>query len=89
VDKVRQLLMEDRIRLATPDEVFAWTECQIGAVSPFGGAAALRRIADKSILELPHVVVGSGQSNRLVRLAGSDFGKVFRGEFGSICVNGR
>lgn len=69
------------LRFATRSEVPAITGQEVGTLSPFGGFDGLRRLADVRIRDLDVVIAGSGEQRVLLRLAGAEFARRFRGEF--------
>ncbi len=57
-----------KIRLATPEEVLAWTGYPVGAVPPIGLPHAYPTLLDETILAYEEVYGGGGSPNALLRI---------------------
>ena len=57
---LRKILGTSRMRMAKPDEVFAFTGHRVGAVSPFGLANPVRILIEAKVLNHAEVSIGSG-----------------------------
>lgn len=79
VEKLKTLLHESSLRMATKEEVFSLTGYTVGSVSPFGIDSLIKKVADQSILSLPFLIMGSGKSDTLIKLNQSEFSKSFQG----------
>ena len=70
--KLRNLLNEDNVRLASSEEVLAVTGYPVGAVPPTGLKNKMKCIMDKNILTKEKVWAGGGAVDRLVCLKTED-----------------
>jgi Cys-tRNA(Pro) deacylase len=82
--KIEKLTGEQNLRMAKPAEVLAATGYGVGSVSPFGIDPKIKLIADKSVLDLSSLFLGSGKCDALIKISQIEFGKAFRGTFTSI-----
>jgi Cys-tRNA(Pro) deacylase len=57
---LRQLLKQNRLSMASDEELLAVTGYRPGTVNPFGLPRPLRIIADQSLFSLPEISLGSG-----------------------------
>jgi Ala-tRNA(Pro) deacylase len=58
-----------RVHLATEDELARdYSEFELGAVPPFGGASRDRVLVDSRVVEQPSVVLDAGSHEESVRL---------------------
>lgn len=58
---LRRLLNQNRLTMATDEELLAVTGYQHGTVNPFGLPRVLRVLADRALFSLAEVSLGSGQ----------------------------
>ena len=86
VGKIKGLLNEDSLRMATKEEVLALTGYAVGSVSPFGISSEIEQVADESIRSLSSLIMGSGKNDTLIRLEMPEFNKTFRGSFSPISL---
>lgn len=70
--KLRNLMKEENIRLASEDEVLNITGFAVGAVPPIGLENKIKCIIDKNVLTKEKVWAGGGSINRLVHLKVDD-----------------
>lgn len=70
--KLRQVTGQDSMRLATPEEVLAATNCDVGSVHPFGPLAGLRTYMDKGVLQRSLVVFSAGLATLSVKMRARD-----------------
>lgn len=71
--KVRELLDDNRARLASEEElVFAYPMYELGAVPPFGVPAGDRVLLDRRLAERDSVVLEAGSHSESVRLKTAD-----------------
>lgn len=71
--KVRELLDDNRARLASEEElVFAYPMYELGAVPPFGVPAGDRVLFDRRLAARDFVVLEAGSHNQSVRLRTAD-----------------
>lgn len=70
--KLRKLLNEENIRLASPEEVLAVTGFSVGAVPPIGLKTKIKCIMDNAVLTKEKVWAGGGTADRLVHLKTED-----------------
>ncbi len=85
LEKLKKVRSDNSLRMASKEEVSNITGFAVGTVSPFG----LRKvdvIADQAVQALDSLIMGSGQNNILIKMAGSEFIKSFRGSFVSIAL---
>lgn len=61
------------LRMADADEIFALTSLEVGTLGPFGFDDDVVRVADRRILELEKLVIGSGRRDRVLTLTGAEF----------------
>jgi Cys-tRNA(Pro)/Cys-tRNA(Cys) deacylase len=69
---LRRHLGQNRVAMATPEEVLAVTGYKIGAVSPLGLPAPVRTLADRSLLAEDELSLGSGVRGLAVILRPAD-----------------
>jgi Ala-tRNA(Pro) deacylase len=71
--KVRELLDDNRARLASEEElVLAYPMYEVGAVPPFGVPAGDRVLLDRRLAQLDSVVLEAGSHSKSVRLKTTD-----------------
>jgi Ala-tRNA(Pro) deacylase len=71
--KLRELLDDRSLRLATEDELgVAYAEFELGAVPPVGGPAGDRVVVDRRIADLEKVTVEAGTHDQSLRLPTAD-----------------
>lgn len=84
---LRTYLGQNRISMASDEEVLAATGYRIGMVSPIGTATRLRVIADRGVFIHRHVSMGSGLRNTAILLDPADLYRVLPdlelGDFGA------
>ncbi len=73
--RLRRLLTQNRLTMATDEEVFRITGYQPGAVSPIGLATPMRILADQKIFEQDEISLGSGQRGVAIIMASADLQK--------------
>jgi len=73
--RLRRLLTQNRLTMATDEEVFRITGYPPGAVSPIGLATPLRILADQKIFEQDEISLGSGQRGVAIIMASADLQK--------------
>jgi len=74
--QLRHLLNQNRLTMATDEEVFRITGYPPGAVSPIGLATSMRILADEKIFEQDEISLGSGQRGVAIIMASADLQKV-------------
>ncbi len=84
IDKIKVLVGEKDLRMAKPEEINTLTGYNIGSISPFGINSNIKQIADNTIPTLTFLILGSGQSDVLIKISQTEFRKSFRGTFASI-----
>jgi prolyl-tRNA editing enzyme YbaK/EbsC (Cys-tRNA(Pro) deacylase) len=77
-----------RLTTAKPDEVRRVTGYEPGAVSPFGLPAALRLLADRSLLAHEVLSLGAGIRNAGVILRREDLLRALKPEIGEFLQGG-
>jgi prolyl-tRNA editing enzyme YbaK/EbsC (Cys-tRNA(Pro) deacylase) len=84
---LRAYLGQNRVSLASEEEVLQATGYRIGAVSPFGLPAPLRILVDESVLQSEELSLGSGERNVAIILLKGDLinalGAIEIGKFAS------
>ena len=70
--KLRQLVGQSRIRMATEEEVLEITGYPVGTVSPFGMKNKVRMLVDESVLQEDEVSLGSGVRNMAIIMKSAD-----------------
>ena len=60
--RLRAYVGQNRLTMATPNEVLKATGYRIGTVSPFGLAMPMRMLMDQSVFSEQEVSVGSGEA---------------------------
>lgn len=70
--RLRQIVGQSRLTMASADEVLAVTGYPIGAVSPFGIPTPLPVFLDRSVLAEEEISIGSGWRNVTVILTSAD-----------------
>lgn len=68
------------LRMATPEEVLAQTDCPIGSVPPFGQLFNLPVIIDSAIEKMDEVVFSPGTNIQSVRMKAKDLLKILKGK---------
>ncbi len=58
-----------KVRMATPDEVLAFTGYPVGGVPPFGHPTPLPTYADRSLLAQEVLYAGGGDNRTMVKIA--------------------
>jgi Ala-tRNA(Pro) deacylase len=73
--KVKLLLGEKNISLASPEKVLAATGCTVGSVPPFGNlfSPPLSVYADQDVFSRDYVVFSAGSHNHTVRMLAHDW----------------
>jgi Cys-tRNA(Pro)/Cys-tRNA(Cys) deacylase len=69
---LRAYLRQNRISMASDEEVLAATGYRIGTVSPIGTATRLRVLADNGVFLHEEISIGSGQPNTGIILKSAD-----------------
>jgi Cys-tRNA(Pro) deacylase len=69
---LRRTLGQNRLTMASPEEVKAATGYVPGTVSPFGLPAPLRVLVDQSVLVYEEVSLGSGERGLAIVMASAD-----------------
>lgn len=69
---LRRYLGQNRVTMATKEEVLAVTGYQLGAVAPFALPTPLRVLVDKSVFRPQEVSIGSGIRNTTIILRTAD-----------------
>lgn len=73
LDKVRTVLEEEDVRIASEDLlVGAYPEFELGAVPPLGGSAGDRVLVDRRLCEAESVVLEAGTHEQSLRLRTED-----------------
>jgi Cys-tRNA(Pro)/Cys-tRNA(Cys) deacylase len=70
--RLREHVGQNRLTLATPEEVLRATGYRIGTVSPFGLPQQMRTLIDQSVLREEEVSIGFGQAGVGIILATLD-----------------
>ncbi len=83
LDKLKEIRGDKSLRLASRDEVSDLTGVLAGTVSPFG-LAEVDVIADRRVMELESLIMGSGKSDTLLKMTGSEFRKLYKGSFEAV-----
>ncbi len=83
--KLKELTGRD-LTMASEDEIgVIFRDCDLGAIPPVGAAYGLEVVMGKDLDGMPDVYFEAGDHRLLVRVAGTDFGKLMegaqRGEF--------
>ncbi|MBI2075915.1 MAG: YbaK/EbsC family protein [Candidatus Aenigmarchaeota archaeon] len=82
--KLRKLLNEENVRLASPEEVLEVTGFSVGAVPPIGLKSKIKCIMDKTVLIKEKVWAGGGATDRLVHLKVDDIIKYHNPRIGDV-----
>lgn len=69
---LRHAVGQSRMTMASPDEVYAVTGYEIGAVSPFALPRPVRVLLDESVMEQTEISIGSGVRGATVILTSAD-----------------
>src|SRR5690606_8626984 len=83
--RVAAVLGVSRARLATPEEVLAWTGFVAGGVAPVGAIRPLPTLLDESLRRFDYVWAGGGVPEALLRLRVADLPALTGGTFVAIC----
>ncbi|RUL89659.1 aminoacyl-tRNA deacylase [Tautonia sociabilis] len=74
LDRLAAVLEADRVRLATEDELAGiFTDCERGAVPPFGSVYGLTTVVDSSLAAWAEIVVEANLRHEDLRLRYRDF----------------
>lgn len=76
LEKIAELEGTKNVRLASPQEVFRETGCEIGSVPPFGHKTELKTYLDRDILENDFVNFNCGLHTKSVSMKAEDLLKV-------------
>ena len=76
---LREYLGQNRISMASDEEVLAATGYRIGTVSPIGTATRLRVLADRGVFIPEEISLGSGQRNTGIILKSADLRRLLPG----------
>jgi prolyl-tRNA editing enzyme YbaK/EbsC (Cys-tRNA(Pro) deacylase) len=83
---LRRTLGQNRLTMATPEEVKAVTGYVPGTVSPFGLPQPVRTLVDRSVSAYDEISLGSGERGLAIVMKSSDLlralGAVEQGEWG-------
>jgi Ala-tRNA(Pro) deacylase len=87
--KVRELLADNRARLASEEElVLAYPMYELGAVPPFGVPAGDRVLLDRRLAERDFVVLEAGSHSESIRLRTADLLTLSAAEIEKIAAEG-
>lgn len=75
-EKIAELEGTKNVRLASPQDVFEVTGCEIGSVPPFGHLTELKTYLDKEILENDEVNFNCGEHTKSIKMKAEDLLKV-------------
>ena len=70
--RLRQLVIRSRVRMATEEEVLEVTGYRIGTVSPFGMKNQVQVMLDASVLRDEEISIGSGVRNTAIVMKSED-----------------
>lgn len=73
LEKMRALLGEKRLSLATPEEVLHVTGCVIGSVPPFGNLFGIPVYVDRSLLHNSEIAFNAGMLTRSIVMKTEDY----------------
>jgi len=79
IEKLKKIVKDDTLRLATPNEVKEITGYTIGGVSPFCIENNVFKILDESVLEIDVVNIGSGKAEIGIEITSSELKKAWDG----------
>lgn len=82
--KLKQIMNDDSLKMASRKDVRTYTGYAIGSVSPFGLPNDIKIIADTAIETLKSMVIGSGQSDKLIRMKATEFLNIINASFFSL-----
>ena len=74
--KLKNILNEPKVRLATPDEVIKNTGYTIGATPPVCFNNELKIIIDKKVIEKEIVYTGGGEVTAILKIKSNDLKKI-------------
>ncbi|MCX6815718.1 MAG: YbaK/EbsC family protein [Candidatus Aenigmarchaeota archaeon] len=77
-EKLVILLGAKNVQLASHEEVFQKTNCEVGSVHPFGNLHGLQVYMDKTILENEKVSFSAGTHNHSISMKTADFVKLIK-----------
>jgi Ala-tRNA(Pro) deacylase len=81
LEKIAELEGTKNVRLASPQEVFEVTGCEIGSVPPFGHLTTLKTYLDRDILENDEVNFNCGEHTKSISMKSQDLLKVINPVF--------
>lgn len=83
-DKLKEVVKQNNLRMAKPNEVEEITGYIIGGVSPFGIEKDIEKIIDESIFKIEIVNIGSGKAEIGIELNSAELKKVWSGVIADI-----
>ena len=77
LSELRDLLLSDKVELATEDEFKGrFPDCEIGAMPPFGNLYDLPVYLDKRLSGHPEIAFNAGTHREVIKLASDDFARL-------------
>ena len=74
LSELRDLLLSDKVELATEDEFQGrFPDCEIGAMPPFGNLYDLPVYIDQSLTGHPNIAFNAGTHREVIKMASDDF----------------
>ena len=71
--KLRGALHTKSLRLATPEEVLATMECEVGTCHPFGNLLGIQTICDPSMADNETIVFNAGLRTQSISITYTDY----------------
>jgi Cys-tRNA(Pro) deacylase len=76
LEKLKSILNVKKLGLASSETVKTKTNCEIGAVPPFGNLIDLETYVDKNLLENEYIAFNAGSHTKSIIMRSNDFVKI-------------
>jgi len=77
LSELRDLLVSDKVQLATEDEFKGrFPDCEVGAMPPFGNLYDMSVYIDQSLTGHPEIAFNAGTHREVIKMASDDFAQL-------------
>ncbi len=74
LSELRDLILSDKVELATEDEFISrFPDCELGAMPPFGNLYGLPVYFDQSLTTHPEIAFNAGTHREVIKMGSDDF----------------